>query len=310
MALKAKSGAGGTREQRRLIAYLGEAGRKKPPLAELMQFYRELLTICAENPPAFLGETKLWRDEISVAPASAAPPLQKIHELDLDQEAAEKLFGRLCRWLAGRPRTQVEAQKIEAARRQRKFSTAELFLHALGREEDFFPPLAQALNLKGTWLYFLAYNSVRPAVEALAAELRRHWEPKRGSLCPGCGSFPAMAQLREEAGRRFFYCSFCLDEWEGRRLVCPYCQNQEQDTLRYFTVEGEEDCPVYVCELCKKYIKTLNSREGLTLGDSATGAGAGMPWFMKDLVTPHLDILAAQQGYQRGAHNIFALQIT
>ncbi len=83
-------------------------------------------------------------------------------------------------------------------------------------------------------------------------------------------------------------------------MICPYCQNQDQDKLGYFTVEGEPNCWVYLCELCKKYIKTRDSRQ----------LPAQVPLLVEDLITPHLDILAARQGYQRGAHNLSALEIT
>lgn len=287
------------RRQKSFIRQLQEVGKEKPQFRELMQFYQELLDICAQNPPTFSVEAKFLRDKIRADQRAAVPPLLRVHELTLKQEAAENLFHRLLLWLSGRPRTSVDAQNIEAWWRKGNLSKAELFRNALKRDESYFQKIAQPLNLNRQLLFFLAFNSVRPAVESLADSIRRKPRQNKGGSCPVCGSAPAMAELRGEEGVRHFYCSFCGSEWAGERLICPYCQNQNQDSLRYFNVEGETGCSVYVCELCKKYIKTRNCRE----------VSAQRSLFLEDLVTPHLDMLAARQGYQRGAHNIFALQI-
>lgn len=290
----------GKEETNSFIRHLAQAGKKNPPLRELMQFYQELLKLCTQNPPTFSVEAKFLKDKILAAKGSANPPLLKIYEFPLDQEAAENLFGRLLLWLLDRPRTSAEAKKIAEAWQQEKLSLAKLFRHALARDENYFKNVALPLNLKEPLLFFLSFNSVRPAVETLAKSFRPPREQNQGCSCPLCGSAPAMAQLRGEEGARYFYCSFCGTQWPGKRLICPYCQNQDQESLRYFTVENEKSCSVYVCELCKKYIKTMNSRE----------TPAPILLFIADLVTPHLDIMAAQEGYQRGTHNLFALQIS
>jgi len=70
-------------------------------------------------------------------------------------------------------------------------------------------------------------------------------------------------------------------------VKCPFCGNEEQQTLSYFTVEGDERYRVDVCDVCKHYIKTLDFRN----------AGEEAILDVEDVATLHLDMLAHEEGY-------------
>jgi FdhE protein len=113
--------------------------------------------------------------------------------------------------------------------------------------------------------------------------------------CPICGNFPAMEKLRREEGKRILWCGLCGTDWHFKRLSCPFCGNEDHNSLRYFFIE-EEVIPdktafrVDVCDRCKRYIKTLDERK---LPESEKPE-----LYMENLNTVYLDVLAQKDGYK------------
>jgi len=133
-------------------------------------------------------------------------------------------------------------------------------------------------------------ESLRPALEKVVekygstvAEIG--WTE---GYCPICGKEPKIGEIREEEGRKFLFCTQCGFEWRFRRIKCPFCGNEEQQTLAYFTIEGEEKYRVDVCHECKRYIKIVDFRE------SKEEANLDV----EDIATLHLDMLANEEGYE------------
>jgi FdhE protein len=132
-------------------------------------------------------------------------------------------------------------------------------------------------------------ESLRPALEKVAEKygkiiMETGWAE---GYCPICGKEPKIGEIREEEGRRFLFCTQCGFEWRFRRIKCPFCGNEEQQTLAYFTIEGEEKYRVDVCHECKRYIKIVDFRE------SEEEANLDV----EDIATLHLDMLANEEGY-------------
>jgi FdhE protein len=136
---------------------------------------------------------------------------------------------------------------------------------------------------------FFVEESMRPALEILVEKFgdtirKSDWSE---GYCPVCGKEPKIGEIREEEGHRFLYCTQCGIEWNYMRVKCPFCGNEEQKTLAYFTVEGDERYRVDVCDNCKRYIKTVDFR--------STNEKADLE--VEDIATIHLDMLANEEGY-------------
>ncbi|MDO8786232.1 MAG: formate dehydrogenase accessory protein FdhE [Syntrophales bacterium] len=154
------------------------------------------------------------------------------------------------------------------------------------------------LKLDKTILSFLTQISIKPSIHANVAQLKDQVDLKnwlRG-YCPICGSFPQMSELKGE-GQRFLACSFCDFEWPSERLKCPFCENKDHGSLHYFYEEGKEIYRVYVCDKCKQYIKTVDSRKFDYEPDLN----------LEDIATIHLDILASEKGFKRPVPNLWGL---
>ncbi len=145
-------------------------------------------------------------------------------------------------------------------------------------EEDFFDLIELFLE-----------ESLRPSLEIVAQKYadviaRSEWSE---GYCPICGKEPKIGQIRGEEGR-FLFCNQCGFEWHFLRIKCPFCSNEEQQSLAYFTVEGDEQYRVDVCNECKRYIKIVDFRESKREPNLD----------VEDIATLHLDILANEEGYE------------
>ena len=132
-------------------------------------------------------------------------------------------------------------------------------------------------------------ESLRPDLEIIAEQYgeivaKSDWSE---GYCPICGREPKIGELKEEEGRRYLFCNQCGYEWTFVRIKCPFCGNEEQQSLAFFTIEGDERYRVDVCNECKRYIKIIDFRE--------TKQEANLD--VEDIATLHLDMLAYEEGY-------------
>lgn len=160
----------------------------------------------------------------------------------------------------------------------------------LHRERKELEEAAAAAGVPSPLLEFVLETALRTALEGFAARLDpasfAGWQE---GYCPACGSRAGMGELTGEEGKRFLYCSTCSFTWPFPRIRCPYCGNDEPDSISYFEA-GEGPTRVDVCRKCSRYLKTRDSRKGH--GD--------VPLEAEDLATIHLDLLAAREGFERG----------
>ena len=118
------------------------------------------------------------------------------------------------------------------------------------------------------------------------------------ALCPFCGRKPVAGVLREEGlgGKKWLLCSFCLGEWEFRRLLCPACGQADPARLAVYTTDEFPQVRVDACQACKVYTKTVDvTRDGqaVPLVDEIAGAA--------------LDLWAGRQGYNKLELNLVGL---
>ena len=133
-------------------------------------------------------------------------------------------------------------------------------------------------------------ESLRPELEYVADKYgeiiaQSGWAE---GYCPTCGKEPKIGEIRgDEEGERYLFCHQCGYKWNFRRIKCPFCGNEEQHSLAYFAVEGEEHYRVDVCNKCRRYIKIVE------LSQKAEEINLDV----EDIATLHLDMLAYEEGY-------------
>jgi FdhE protein len=133
-------------------------------------------------------------------------------------------------------------------------------------------------------------ESLRPELEIIAEKYdeiiaKLGWSE---GYCPICGKEPKIGEIREEEeGKRYLFCHQCGFKWYFHRIKCPFCGNDEQHSLAYFAVEGEEHHRVDVCNKCRRYIKIIE------LPKSSEEPNLDV----EDIATLHLDMIAYDEGY-------------
>jgi FdhE protein len=147
----------------------------------------------------------------------------------------------------------------------------------------------------GAFAQFLPRAFLQPYAEFRGALTPRAPLVGTTRLCPVCGSRPLLGVLRPEGdgGKRFLMCSFCLQEWEFRRILCPTCGEEAEDKLPVYVAEDTPHVRVEACDTCKFYVRTID----------LTKDGNAVPVVDDLAAIPH-SLWAHEQGYWRLQPNL------
>ena len=282
-----KSDNGVERIRKRVEALVKET----PGHKEIIEFFKDVVTEqYAIRSKVMTAPIEIDEENMKLKIKEGFPLVEK-NALTLDVPSATRLFRRLCKILSRNKKVSQDVEQITQALHNKEIDLLELFKQAVSDNGEFIASLSRKLRVKKDVLLFLAKESVKPILEAYANELKGRVDQEgwwRG-YCPVCGSEPFMAELRED-GARFLVCSSCGYEWRFKRLQCPFCEHEEPEGFRYFYAENEGKAyRVDVCEHCKRYIKTVDTKE----------MGEDIIPLIEDAGTLYLDILAQDEGYTR-----------
>jgi len=147
----------------------------------------------------------------------------------------------------------------------------------------------------GAFAQFLSRAFLQPWAEFRAKLLLQAPLVATTRLCPVCGSRPLLGVLRPEGdgGKRFLLCSFCSQEWEFRRILCPTCGEEVEQKLPVFVAEDMPHVRVEACDTCKFYLRTID----------LTKDGNAVPLVDDLAAIPHT-LWAHEQGYSRLQPNL------
>lgn len=261
---------------------------KNPNSKEVLEAYEAILGICRDAKPV-LPETSMDQSLVRLKQEEGFPLFSR-EDLPLDMECASDLLVAFFMHLGERqPHMKKAFEKAIQELRQDESLAQKLFSSVLARDMEALQGISQGWGLPAPMLYFLAVTALKPSLSLIrkryvgALELTT-WEQ---GYCPLCGSEPYMAYL-DKKGKRHLHCELCGTQWPYPRVKCPFCQNQDQESLGYFHPEGDEGIRVYFCRKCSRYIKTIDRRvfERETSMD------------LEYLATLHLDILAEKEGFK------------
>lgn len=218
-------------------------------------------------------------------------PLLSPESVAVDREEASAFLSGLLGVLRQVGREGGDAlDRLGKAVAERNVDLASLFSACLSRKRDAVEAAAKELGIPAPLLVFVLEIPLKTALEGVAAGLDpSRFEGWKEGYCPVCGSRAGMDELSGEEGKRHLCCSACYFRWPFPRIRCPYCGNDDPDTVSYFTA-GEAPVRVGVCRKCSRYIKTRDARLG----------NAHVPIEAEDLTTLHLDLLAGREGFERG----------
>lgn len=148
---------------------------------------------------------------------------------------------------------------------------------------------------RGEPAHFFARAALQPLAEYLAYSSSLQLTNYSGPLCPLCSARPQAAVLRPEGdgAKRSLICSFCLLEWNFRRVVCPACGEQDKDKLPRYSAPDFPHLRIEACDSCKLYLKSVDlSVNGLAIP------------IVDEIAAAPLDLWAGERGYRKIESNL------
>jgi len=170
-------------------------------------------------------------------------------------------------------------------------------------EESLLRELLPTEGANPEVVMFVLFNALKGLFLQAAARCETvdtsAWEE---GTCPVCGGAPAVDYLMGEGGKRHLICFRCETHWRFARLTCPYCGHENPKESGYLYTEDKDyqTLSASVCSECHSYIKRWRI-ESEALGDFHPE--------IEDLKTPGFDHAVEEEGFSRGAPNIFGVLI-
>jgi FdhE protein len=136
---------------------------------------------------------------------------------------------------------------------------------------------------------------LQPYAEFLGQQFAKPTLFVTATVCPLCAGQPYMGVLRQEgdSGKRFLVCSFCSQEWEFRRILCPTCGENDEPKLPVYVPEQFPHLRVEACDTCKSFLRTID----------LTKNGHAIP-VVDDLAALPLSLWAHEHAYTRPRPNL------
>lgn len=226
---------------------------KQEVAPELIDFYRRLLIIQSTVPPREVSSSQDMSRRLD-----QGQPLLQFDELNPDWSEVGAVFTQVVSLFGQYPQLfgQIPQDLSNVGLAQLREAARAWF------EGTTLPPTMLANSDSVAVLETILQETVRPFLASYAKALLSHvnQERWRHGYCPVCGGNPDFAYLDKEPGARWLVCCRCDAEWLFQRLECPYCGNQDQNTLAYFT-DDEGRYRLYVCERCRQYLKAIDLRQ-------------------------------------------------
>jgi formate dehydrogenase maturation protein FdhE len=265
---------------------------------EYLAFYQQILTFHADQ------HSKLNKEKLSIFGKSSdiesrlqmGLPLLEKNNVYIEAEVARSSFTELLAIFERHPR-QYLPEKIDilkGAFKKNELLPNEFIQTFISENREYFRQLSDALFIESGVLIYIAKTISLPFLKAYAELLQSYLAEKDKTwlrpFCPLCGNIAAMARLEKEVGQRHLWCNVCHTEWAFARIQCPFCSNEDQSLIRFFYNENSSLYRVYVCDQCKRYMKTIDENKYAFIQP--------VNMTLEDLITHYLDEIAVKEGYR------------
>ena len=269
----------------KILHRLKEWKEKAEVSPDVVEFYRRLLRIQSEVERCVGTPTPGLNSETISVRLEHGLPLIQFDELDLDWSLLQTTFVKVTSTFAMYPKLfgAVPKSLVEAGENHYLKEAVRAWY-----EMTRLPTAGVPVDVNESLLENIIQPTLKPFLAGYSKALLSsvNQESWRRSYCPICGGSPDFAFLNKEYGARWLLCSRCDTEWLFQRLECPYCGNQNQNTLAYFT-DDNGLYRLYVCEQCKQYLKAIDLRHAKE-----------ETWIpLERLFTIGIDVKAREYGY-------------
>ena len=269
---------------RQVMEALAEARTQNPELADFYEFHHRVFRLQHEAKAEIAATLEMLDDKVLRARVLQGLPQLSFAQLPLEAEGFSRLATEIAQALV-----QYEpglAAGTDGLGNVDWLSLAgKRFEQGMANEGKEEAPEEAEME----WVETAVDLALQPYLEWAGEQVMPHIDQdrwKRG-YCPVCGGAPDFAALVEETGARHLLCSRCRSQWLYKRLGCPFCNNTDHTKLLYYPSE-DEVYRLYVCQVCKHYLKAIDLRK----------ATHRVVLAVEPLLTVAMDLAAQEQGYK------------
>ena len=241
----------------KIMERLAEA---EQPLPSYLELYRRALIAQSQTKIPDLSRSLTSLKDKATRRTAQGKPILTFDDMAIDWAEMQNLLQQVARltneYLSPTPEETADLDKICTDLDLLKKAAKTWFESGIAsdkstKSKDMSPLTASVLQAM-----------LNPLLAAYARELlplldQESWHQR---YCPICRGNPDFAFLDKEHGARWLLCSRCDAQWLFLRLVCPYCGNDDQKTLAFFT-DDKGLYRLYVCEKCRHYLKAIDLRK-------------------------------------------------
>lgn len=269
---------------------------KNKNLAQIFEVYKGILAVQLDILDKIKTSVNLSEEELKEYFRNKKY-LMSDQKIEIDSELFRKILQSVCKAIKeASPEAPVSLLRLSEAEVFNEENIQEFLrqiaLYNKQELESFIEEkeIDKKTGLDSEIIAFVIFMSLSPFYSVNMKEVRGKvdFSSWRQSYCPVCGQTAVIAKHRNEDGARVLECWLCHAEWVYPRMECPYCNNNDQKKLRFFYVTGDKARQVHVCEQCKRYLKTIDSK--IMEKDALLDIEA--------IATSYLDELAKKEGYK------------
>lgn len=258
-----------------LKAHFRELETRKPFLREILNSFGELMIAGAQAREAFAARlTAPSKIEDSSRLSEGLPLLSWLRPGVTAEELRPALKKMLDVQAAAFPLLKPELNRLILCLDSSPEAPSDWLEILVSNDENRLKRSAEELGLQPQTFQFALEQALKPFLQWLARGLAHyleeiHWD--RG-YCPICGGWPDTSSLRKppddpgayltaRGSGRWLHCSRCSHEWRLHRVICPFCGNEDSDSLEYLSAKEAAHEKLYVCYKCKKYLTCMDTSE-------------------------------------------------
>jgi len=239
---------------------LNKMAEAEQPLPSYLELFHQIINVQNQSNIPDLSQSLANLKEKAPQSLGKKKPILSFGDLVIDwtetQDLLQKIVGLTKEYLSPTLEETAELDRICTDRALTNDTSKEWFESGTasnkGKKSSDMSPLTASVLQATFYPLLTTYSSeLSPMIK------QELWYQR---YCPVCGGSPDFAFLDKERGARWLLCSRCDAQWLYHRLVCPYCSNDEQKTLAFFT-DDKGLYRLYVCDKCHHYIKAIDTRK-------------------------------------------------
>jgi formate dehydrogenase maturation protein FdhE len=262
--------------------------RLYPDYADAIRTYGAIMEAQQEVLQNVVCDMQPLSDEEVETRLLSGKTLLDVGDVPIDAAAYRELVGKICATVSrGAPGGLTFCDQLVAweglsqdmlpRTRDRLLAGADLDFAGAGELSEDDRELAKKILWEGLAPFYRACGRM------LAVRLEQSlWQR---AFCPVCGGAPLIGKYRQTDGLWVVECSLCHTGWNIQRVGCSVCDGS-QGSLDYLYLEEDPSRRACYCRECKRYIKTVDLRDG--------GEEALLP--LENIISMRLDEAAQGEG--------------